>query len=576
MIRKWMALCGLVWGLCGAATAGERLAMGLIVKLKGAQPSSVVHIQASVRPKELPSQTRQRISALMQRRGVSFLVQRPTVFGAQLVHNARPMSWSEAERQARALKQDPDVEWVVINEIAWPQATAPNDPLYSQQTWLSDSAAGAIPNVPAAYDRLSTVVSDRGRALDPVVVAVLDTGVVRHPDLVGGPLLLPGQYGYDFVTESDYSNDGTGLDPDASDPGDYLTQATINQSPVLYQGCEAGDSSWHGTMTMGVLAAVSGNGRGVAGMLSSPVLPVSVLPVRVSGSCGASVSDIIEGMLWAAGISYNGSPAPNPRPARVLSLSFGGAPGCYCANKSQPNLDGGACLYQNAIDALSSKGAVLVASAGNDGASQSTRPASCPGVLAVTALDADGSRASYGNAVTSLGMATMAGGVTTANRGARGPLPDADAPADEYLTVEGTSFSAPIAAGALAMMWSVNPGLTVQQLLDGLRAHGVRPHIDPVCSGSLTQACGPGILDVALAVDWAASQSYGAYAAPDVSAAFFTPERAYGSQGSGGGGGAMSFQDVIALGLLAAWAWVQRGSQATKPLPVGRGRPARR
>lgn len=576
MIRKWMALCGLVWGLCGAATAGERLAMGLIVKLKGAQPSSVVHIQASVRPKELPSQTRQRISALMQRRGVSFLVQRPTAFGAQLVHNARPMSWSEAERQARALKQDPDVEWVVINEIAWPQATAPNDPFYSQQTWLSDSAAGAIPNVPAAYDRLSTVVSDRGRDLDPVVVAVLDTGVLRHPDLLDGPLLLPGAGGYDFVAESDYANDGNGLDADASDPGDYLTQTTINQSRVIYEGCEAGPSSWHGTMTTGLLAAVTNNGVGVAGMLSAPVMRVSVLPVRIAGNCGASISDIVEGMLWSAGISYNGSPAANPHPARVLSFSFGGESGCYCADKSNPGLNGGACLYQNAVDALTSKGAVLVASAGNGWGSQATRPASCPGVLAVTALELNGAKSSYGNHVTAQGIATVGQGYTLANSGTQGPLPSADAPSNHYLMVEGTSFSAPIAAGTLAMMWSVNPGLSVQQVLDGLRTHGVRPHVDTTCRDSADQVCGAGILDAKLAVDWAASQSYGAYAAPDVSAAFFTPERAYSSQGGGGGGGAMSFQDVIALGLLAAWAWVQRGSQATKPLPVGRGRPARR
>ena len=49
----------------------------------------------------------------------------------------------------------------------------------------------------------------------PVVVAVLDTGITAHPDLLGR--VLPG---YDFVSDVDYANDGDGRDADPSDPGD--------------------------------------------------------------------------------------------------------------------------------------------------------------------------------------------------------------------------------------------------------------------------------------------------------------------------------------------------------------------
>jgi serine protease len=589
VIRKVVALCALMVGLVGAASAAERLAMGLIVKLKSAQPTSVVQLRATLKPQELPSTTRLRLSAATQRRGVSFLVQRPTAFGAQVIHSRYPTTLAAAEAQARALRQDPDVEWVVVNEIAWPHAIASNDPHYTLglQTWMEDAATGALPNVPAAFSRLASL----GRALDPVVVAVLDTGVVRHPDFAGRVLF---DEGYDFISEVDFANDGNGQDADATDPGDYLTAETIRSNRVLYEGCSAQNSSWHGTSTAGVLAQAMNNGIGGIGMLA--LLPnTPVLPVRVSGACGAAVNDIIEGMLWAAGIEYNGSPSTNPHPARVLSLSFGGEGGCACVNKSNlSGTDGGSCLYQNVIDALTSKGAVLVASAGNGdnsvGGSLATRPASCPGALAVTALNVNGAKAQYANLVSSSGIATMGGdpafgdsGIyTTSNFGSTGPSPSAGSPGDDYVTEAGTSFSAPIAAGAIALMWSANPGLTVQQVLDGLRTHGVRAHVNTgqsTCSASntgsctcTTAACGAGVLDVDKAVAWAASQPYGSYVAPRVVASFFTPDLSAPAKSSGGGGGAINVVELLALALLALWAVAQRVSQLTKPLPAGTGK----
>jgi len=57
-----------------------------------------------------------------------------------------------------------------------------------------------------------------------VVIAVIDTGVrFEHPDLLAiaaGGNLLPG---YDLVSDVNVANDGHGRDPDASDPGDWMT-----------------------------------------------------------------------------------------------------------------------------------------------------------------------------------------------------------------------------------------------------------------------------------------------------------------------------------------------------------------
>ena len=143
------------------------------------------------------------------------------------------------------------------------------------------------------------------------MVAVVDTGVrYEHPDLlevaVGGTLLA----GYDMTSDPAVANDGDGRDADASDPGDWVTQADLVQRDGPFLRCTIPErSSWHGTQVSGLIAAITQNGIGMAGAAPG----VRVLPVRVLGKCGGHDSDIIAGMRWAAGLSVPGVPA-NPLP----------------------------------------------------------------------------------------------------------------------------------------------------------------------------------------------------------------------------------------------------------------------
>lgn len=584
MTRKALAVVVLSLA-CSWSMAAERMALGLIVKMKdGAAPTSVVRLQAAAMPREQPQRVRVRLANAAHQAGISYVVERPTAFAANVIHNGRPIRLREAEAQAARLRQNPDVEWVVVNELAQRHAVVspipPNDPGYAQQGWLATGTTGGLPDVPSAWSFLG------GQTLQPVVVAVLDTGVLRHPDLSNRVLY---QDGYDFVSEVDYANDGNGLDDDATDPGDYLTSGQISQNPSLYADCGgAHDSSWHGTEVAGILGAETNNNLGVAGILAS--LPGSpVLPVRVAGQCGAAVIDIIEGMLWAAGINYNGRPKVNAYPARVINLSFGGSGGCAC-DRSRP-MDG-ACLYTDAIATLKQKGAILVASSGNasqsnlNGGVDTSRPASCQGALAVTALNVNGQKARYANFVPATGIATLGGDptpavnaadssiYTTTNAGPTGPSMLGGVPTNDYRSIPGTSFSAPIVAGTVALMWAVNPGLSVDTLLAGLRDHGVRPHVavggaaacsatSPTNSGSCsctTATCGAGVLDTNAAVRWAASQPITSYVSPSISANFFnaatirggsTSSQNNGGGSGGGGGGALGLVDLLGVMLLA-------------------------
>lgn len=104
--------------------------------------------------------------------------------------------------------------------------------------------------------------------------------------------------------------------------------------------------------------------------------------MRVSGKCGAWLSDVVDGIRWAAGLPVSGVPT-NPNPAKVINVSFGGSTTCTPA-------------YQYAIDDAGAVGSLVVVAAGNENGPL-TRPADCAGVLAVGAVRQDRLKTYYSN-----------------------------------------------------------------------------------------------------------------------------------------------------------------------------------
>jgi serine protease len=347
-----------------------------------------------------------------------------------------------------------------------------------------------------------------------VVVAVLDTGVrFDHPDLQGGNVLP----GYDMISDDPTSGDNTpGRDSDASDPGDFVT---ASDATVL--GCAQENSSWHGTQTLGLIGATTSNGRGIASVSHGGV---KVMPVRVLGKCGGVDSDIQAGILWAAGIDVPGVPH-NTSPARVINMSLGGSGACTQS-------------YIDAIGQANAAGAVVVVSAGNSGGNGVSNPANCPGAIGVTALRHAGDKVGYsdlgpeitisapgGNCVTTTaGQPCLYPILTTTNPGTTTPVtgPAGEAYTDAFNASLGTSFSAPLVSGTVALMLSANPSLTPAAVKTKLQA-SARPFPTsggstaaiPVCTQSstsqdecycpnpgvgVTTLCGAGMLDARAAV----------------------------------------------------------------------------
>lgn len=412
---------------------------------------------------------------------------------AQLLRFERPLRGQALEEALRRARLHPDVAWVEPDVLLPRLQTTPNDPGYAQQWHLQTPAVGG----PSAINMPPAWALTTGGA--GITAAVLDTGILPHPDLAGRVWA-----GYDFVSEEGFSGDGSGRDADPTDPGDWVTRS--GNDPSVQQlvdagSCDVSASSWHGTFIAGQISALANNRQGIVGINWAN----KVLPVRVSGKCGALLSDLLDGMRWAAGLPVAGVPT-NPNPARVINLSFGGDVPCSSS-----------ALYQSAIDDVTAQGALVVVAGGNSSGAL-RRPADCQRVLSVGAVRRDGLKTDYSSYGPRLGLMAPGGSVgedvllySTANSG----LTTAVSAQDHYGTLQGTSFSAPLAAGVATLMLSLNPALSPAQLVDRMRT-GVRPWssvaqvpVYPTCSRDslfqsvchcTTDTCGPGLLDAGLAV----------------------------------------------------------------------------
>jgi hypothetical protein len=254
--------------------------------------------------------------------GTAVAIER-TIGAVHVMALAEQRPVAEAEALARTFESTEGVRYAdPVRRVIAHAGPTPNDPLYAQQWALAGIRAS---------DAWALGTGSPG-----MTVAVVDTGILPHPDLAGR--VLPG---YDFIADPERARDGDARDLNARDEGDWHGDGECGG-----QGAQA--SFFHGLFVAGLIAASANNDAGIAGVDWS----AKVLPVRALGRCGGTFDDVLAGVLWAAGLPVEGAPA-NPHPAKVINLSLGGPGACAAA-------------IQEAIDEALAQGTVIVASAGNE------------------------------------------------------------------------------------------------------------------------------------------------------------------------------------------------------------------
>jgi len=241
----------------------------------------------------------------------------------------------------------------------------------------------------------------------------------------------------------------TGVASDVTLAGGRVRYLDVGMGIMPGLGLEDG----HGTAVAGLAAGASPDAPGVA-----PA--ASILSIRVTDADGMSDSfTLAQGIVAAVDAG-----------ARIINISMGS----YAA----------AGVLSAAIEYAGSQGALIVASAGNDGAAQLTWPAADPRVVSVGAVDALEQQVYFSNAGEQLKVTAPGYGIDAAwLDGSR-------------VSFDGTSASAPLVAGAIAAMMSVSPGLSATQAWGILQQH--------VSDGGAPGAdadYGAGILNVGWAMD---------------------------------------------------------------------------
>ncbi|MBA3848656.1 MAG: hypothetical protein C0502_01515 [Opitutus sp.] len=300
----------------------------------------------------------------------------------------------------------------------------PNDPKFlNGDTWhlrntgQDGGVAGADIRATAGWD-IRTSATD-------VIVAVIDTGIRRtHEELRNNLWINPGEIA------------GNGIDDDNNGYVDDVHGINTLAAPSSAAGGDPLDDDGHGTSVAGLIGAAGNNGLGIAGVAWS----VRIMALKFDDAEGSSTtSDEIECIDYAIS-----------KQAKVINFSYGS--------------NGFSQSEMEAIQRARDSGIIFVASAGNDSVNLDLRP-DYPGSLVLDNIvvvgatdrrDSLSSFSSYSSGLVELAapgseIATLSSSADTA-----------------YRTIDGTSFSAPLAAGTLALLRSAHPSESHRQLINRL------------------------------------------------------------------------------------------------------------
>jgi hypothetical protein len=325
------------------------------------------------------------------------------------------------------------------------QAFNPNDPLLPKQWYVSQDHA---------FDAFDTVP-----LLAPVRVAVIDSGIdASHPELDG--------------------------------------RIAATRSFV---GGSVADTQGHGTFVAGEIAAAIDNSRGIAGL--APSAKLLIAKVVADGDWSVPPKVEARAIRWSV-----------RKGARVINISLAGL-----RDPTDPDYSGFSPIEQRAIDFATRNGALVVAAVGNSTLapvqpwSYASWPSALPHVLGVGSYAKDGDVSLFSNrdkvyvdlVAPGEDMLSLFPRLLTAKNPTCDDQGYSNCGPKMYRHASGTSFAAPQASAAAAVLFGVRPSLQPDQVSTLLERTAVVATPDNgclECSGTRDALTGWGKLDVAAAV----------------------------------------------------------------------------
>ena len=239
---------------------------------------------------------------------------------------------------------------------------------------------------------------------------------------VGGWSVYPGSYSAPSTSQPPIAIVDSGIDSthpdlagrvDTADGANCLSGTCVSSAAL--------DDYGHGTHVAGIAAASTNNLTGVAGVAyDAPLIPVKVLDSSGNGTAAG----IAAGIAWAV-----------DHGARVINLSLGST------SYSQTVCD--------AVTYATTKGALVVAAAGNNGSVTQFFPAACPGAIGVGATDSFDTVPFWSDTGT-FNVFVSAPGVNILSTYMGGG----------YQTESGTSMAAPFVSGLAELLFAQNSSRT--------------------------------------------------------------------------------------------------------------------
>lgn len=287
---------------------------------------------------------------------------------------------------------------------------------YAQPYWIPELLES--PNDPSLASQYFLEITHALEAFElthgdtNIVIGIIDTGVdIYHTDLADN-------------IKINYADPINGIDDDKDGYIDNYRGwdlACNDNNPVS-------SVSHHGTAVAGIAAAVTNNGIGVAGAGYN----TKFLPIKVADDEKGSLTACYEGIVYAA-----------DHGCKIINCSWG---------SPSKNL-----LCDDVVKYAQSRGCLIIGAAGNTGTNVRYYPASCDGVISVAgtnSADVKWSNSTYNSRI---------------DLSAPGQSNYTTWYGDKYQYANGTSFSAPLVAGAAALVWAVRKEMTATQIGELLR-----------------------------------------------------------------------------------------------------------